>query len=157
MTSPIHKKISSISTLDIDEALEFASKPASTFFLAKIPLSKISIKDEMHHRAELKQNVVSAYARGISAWGPKSALDVFDVDGEMILVDGFHRAAAYAKAGVSDVVVKIRKGSAKDATLFSILANREHGYRQSKDDRDKAIAAYSKIKNKEHAESSVRK
>jgi hypothetical protein len=139
-------KLTDISTAQIDEALEFAFKPATTFALAKIPLDKISVRKDMFYRAELKQNVVDAYARGISVWGVKSALDVFDVDGELILADGFHRAAAYAKAGVPDVVVKIRKGTLEDAQMFSILANRDHGYRQSKDDREVAMAAYARLK-----------
>lgn len=145
----MNRKLTDISSAEIDAALEFAHKPATTFSLAKIPLSKISIKKEMHFRAELKENVVDAYARGISNWGPKSALDVFDVDGELILVDGFHRAAAYKKAGIEDVVAKIRKGTLQSATQFSILANRDHGYRQSKDDRDTAMAAYAKMSNVE--------
>jgi hypothetical protein len=139
------RKLTDISSSEIDSALEYAHKPATTFSLAKIPLDKISIKPEMHFRAELKEIVVDAYSRGIERWGPKSALDVFDVDGELILVDGFHRAAAYKKAGIDEVVAKIRKGTMVEATKFSILANRDHGYRQSKEDRGKAMAAYAKL------------
>ena len=59
----MNRKLTDISSAEIDAALEFAHKPATTFSLAKIPLSKISIKKEMHFRAELKENVVDAYAR----------------------------------------------------------------------------------------------
>jgi hypothetical protein len=57
------------------------------------------------------------------------------------LVDGFHRAEAATDAGLLELPAEIRKGSLRDAILFSVGANTAHGLRRTNADKRRAVLA----------------
>jgi hypothetical protein len=56
------------------------------------------------------------------------------------LGDGFHRVLAARKAGLSEIAAEVRQGTQRDAVLFAISANAEHGLRRTSADKRKAVA-----------------
>ena len=55
------------------------------------------------------------------------------------LGDGLHRIQAAGQAGLSDFPADVRPGGERDALLFSIAANAEHGLPRSTADKEKAV------------------
>lgn len=56
--------------------------------------------------SDIKRLVKDMKANGFDATQP---IDVAIVNGKMIIIDGHHRAAAAAKAGIKDIPIRINK------------------------------------------------
>jgi hypothetical protein len=55
------------------------------------------------------------------------------------LGDGFHRLLAHQQAGIDTIRVDVRSGSRRDAVLFSVGANANHGLRRTNADKRKSV------------------
>ncbi|NJR74989.1 MAG: ParB N-terminal domain-containing protein, partial [Scytonema sp. CRU_2_7] len=55
------------------------------------------------------------------------------------LADGFHRLHATKKAGRQEIAVEIHQGSRRDALLYSVGANANHGLRRTNADKRRAV------------------
>ncbi|MBW4640774.1 MAG: ParB/RepB/Spo0J family partition protein [Gloeocapsa sp. UFS-A4-WI-NPMV-4B04] len=61
-------------------------------------------------------------------------------DGEKYwLADGFHRVAAAKKLELSEIAATIRKGTRRDAVLYSVGANATHGLRRTNADKRRSV------------------
>lgn len=69
-------------------------------------------------------------------------------DKELLLADGFKRVAAHEQAGMSEIAVRIYKGTRDDAIWYSCSANKAHGQRRSNDDKRKAVQSALLIESK---------
>jgi hypothetical protein len=79
-------------------------------------------------------------AEGRWDWSrPGAALTVFFDGTSYWLADGFHRRDAAEIAGLDTVACDVRKGSQRDAQLFSCSANAVHGHRRTNDDKRRAV------------------
>jgi hypothetical protein len=95
---------------------------------------------EVQARERLDEPTVAEYAELMRGDIKFPALVAFD-DGERLwLADGFHRDAAAGRAGLTSVPCDIRKGSRRDAVLFSIWANARHGLLFTNADKRRAVA-----------------
>jgi uncharacterized ParB-like nuclease family protein len=66
-------------------------------------------------------------------------LEVFH-DGQLyVLVDGFHRLAAYAKAGAREAECEVHEGSLRDALLRAAQVNERHGLRRDRETKRRAV------------------
>lgn len=65
---------------------------------------------------------------------------VFDDGKERWLADGFHRVAAAAQAGLTRFQTQLRRGTRRDAILYSFGANARHGKRRTNADKRQAVA-----------------
>lgn len=102
-------------------------------------LSEIRIDGGTQARAELNEAVVSEYAEAI-ADGAQFPPAVLFFDGSAYwLADGFHRFHAFRKAGKGDLPADVRQGTRRDAILYSVGANANHGLRRSNADKRKAV------------------
>lgn len=90
-------------------------------------------------RAALNQNVVDDYAQVIRDGTDFPPVVVFYDGKKYWLADGFHRVAAYRAAGAVEIGADIRQGDKRDAILFSVGANAEHGLRRTNDDKRRAV------------------
>jgi phosphoribosylformylglycinamidine (FGAM) synthase PurS component len=54
-------------------------------------------------------------------------------------VDGWHRYFGHKKAGLADIEVVVIDGTMRDAMLYAIGANDDHGLRRTNDDKRKAV------------------
>lgn len=66
-------------------------------------------------------------------------VDAFHDGREYWLADGFHRVEAYAQAGRDIVPCNVRQGTVRDAILFSVGANADHGKKRTREDVQRAI------------------
>jgi N6-adenosine-specific RNA methylase IME4 len=104
-----------------------------------LPLGTIRVDGGTQSRASLYQNVVDDYAEAIQAGAVFPPIIVFYDGAEHWLADGFHRHAAFAKAGWTLIDVDVRQGTRRDAILYSVGANETHGLRRTAEDKRRAV------------------
>jgi ParB-like chromosome segregation protein Spo0J len=105
----------------------------------RLDVGLIRIDGGTQSRAEIEGSVVQAYAEDIADGAIFPPVVVFH-DGEVYwLADGFHRHKAHVQAGKKKVPVDVRQGTRRDAILYSVGANAEHGLRRSNDDKRRAV------------------
>jgi chromosome segregation ATPase len=100
----------------------------------------IRIDGGTQSRAHLNQNVINEYADLFSS--SKDILPPIKVffDGQDYWnADGFHRLAAAKQANLETISAIIEQGTRRDAILFSVGANAEHGLRRTDDDKRRAV------------------
>jgi hypothetical protein len=104
-----------------------------------LPLSSICIDWAINARAAMRREAALAYAHALQAGAKFPPVTVFFDGDSFWLADGFHRYMAYEIAGIADVPVEIRLGTARAAALYSASANGLHGLRPTRSDKRKAI------------------
>jgi ParB-like chromosome segregation protein Spo0J len=107
--------------------------------LDKLKLTEITVDSSLQGRCKLNQEVVDEYSEILREGGKLPAITVFRVGSRHYLVDGWHRYFAHKKAGLADVEVDIKDGTIRDATLYAVGANDDHGLRRTNDDKRKAV------------------
>lgn len=108
---------------------------------APIAMSLASIRTDggTQVRAELDDVVVAEYAEAIAQGAAMPPIVVFCDGAHNWLADGFHRYWGHKKAGRESIVAEIRSGAMRDAVLFSVGANHDHGLRRSPEDKRSAV------------------
>lgn len=105
----------------------------------RLQLSKIVTDGGTQSREGLDQRVIEEYAEAYTAKAPFPPVVVFH-DGERYwLSRGFHRCAAAAKAGRATIDAEVRKGGQREAILFGVGDNAEHGLRRTPEDKRHAV------------------
>ena len=101
----------------------------------------IELDDRCQARVALDDATIQAYADLYRDDVKLPALDVFEVDGALYLVDGWHRLAACRQIGKDFVRVRIVGSSneIEDATRAALAANHQHGLRRSRADKRRAV------------------
>lgn len=109
--------------------------------IAKIRLDELRIDGQTQQRVEINYPVVTEYAESITAGFDFPAVTVFFDGAKYWLADGFHRYHATKQADKIDILCDIIKGTKRDALLFAIGANFDHGLRRTSADKRKAVLA----------------
>ncbi len=112
-----------------------------------IEIARILIKETIQQRVQLNENVISEYFEKIQAGTQFPPLVVFDDGQNLILADGRHRYEAYQLAGTNDIPVEIRNGTERDAILYAVGANADHGLQRT--NADKRCAVETMLKDEE--------
>ncbi|HXU18700.1 MAG TPA: ParB N-terminal domain-containing protein [Terriglobales bacterium] len=102
-------------------------------------LEQISKCEQLQTRAGQTQEAVTVYQERIQAGDQFPPLRIFRVENAYLLVDGFHRLAAYLAAGVKQVPVEITDGTCQEAIRFALGANAHHGLPRTNEDKRKAV------------------
>src|SRR5690349_9407734 len=90
-------------------------------------------------RAQLSPNAVDDYAEALARGVTLPPVIVF-YDGETYwLADGFHRVQAHLKVDLPNIDADVRQGGRRDAILFSVGANANHGLRRTGEDKRRAV------------------
>src|SRR5262245_23838542 len=99
-----------------------------------VPLKDIKADPRAQPRALLDQDLVREYAQLMHEGVPFPPIVVYQ-DGDLShwLADGFHRYHAALKAEKTEISAEIRRGTLRDAVLYSAGANATHGKRRSND------------------------
>lgn len=118
----------------------------------KVAVAELVLEARCQTRAKADNEVIAEYAElyrdqaakmRVSPQHAASMLppiDVFDVKGKHVVVDGFHRVAAAVKAPIAFVeVIVVGRGTLDDAVLRALGANRAHGLRRSNADKRRAV------------------
>ena len=104
-----------------------------------IRVSDILFDDEHHPRAEVDQQLVAEYAEALREGATFPPIDVFRQGKKYLLADGRHRVEAARQLARKTIKAKIRLGDKREAILFAVGANTEHGQRRSNADKRKAV------------------
>lgn len=103
-------------------------------------IHNIRIDGGTQARVSINQDTVAEYAAAMQDDTDLPDPVVFFDGVENWLADGFHRFHAHLKNGKASIIVEVRKGTQRDAILYSLSANTVHGLRPTNDDKRKAVA-----------------
>lgn len=104
-----------------------------------IGLDKIRIDCGTQPRTKIDEKVVSDYCERIKAGAEFPPVVVFSDGTTYYLADGFHRYFANKAAGSPGVECRVINGTLRDAILYSLGANGEHGLQKSNADKRKGV------------------
>lgn len=105
-----------------------------------IDLDDIVLDERCQLRRVLTQEAVDEYAELYTDETDLPPLEVVDVDGDKLLIDGFHRLAAARQIGAGFVrVVVVEEADIDRAVWLAAAANQGHGVRRSNEDKRNAV------------------
>jgi uncharacterized ParB-like nuclease family protein len=104
-----------------------------------IDMAAIRVDGGTQSRAKLHEETIVDYADAIREGAKFPPVTVFYDGATYWLADGFHRHAAHHQAGKKKILADVRQGSRRDAILFSVGANANHGLRRTRDDKRRAV------------------
>lgn len=104
-----------------------------------LSLSAIRIDGGTQPRCEIDQNLVAEYAEAMEEDAEFPPVVVFYDGVNYWLADGFHRYHAAKQAGITGIQSEIKQGTQRDAILYSVGANVDHGKRRTNADKRRAV------------------
>lgn len=104
-----------------------------------LKLDQIRIDGGTQPRTCIDGDVVAEYAELYGAGVKLPPVTVFFDGAGYWLADGFHRYWARKRNERDDVQADVHEGTQRDAVLFSVGANADHGLRREPGDRKKAV------------------
>jgi hypothetical protein len=107
--------------------------------MTKIDIGKIKIDGGTQPREDIDVSIVSEYADAMREGANFPPVVVFNDGVRYWLADGFHRYHASKKVGFIDIDADVKQGTQRDAVLYSVGANTDHGLRRSNSDKRKAV------------------
>jgi hypothetical protein len=105
----------------------------------QLPLAKIRLDGGTQPRAETDSVAIEEYANAMLAGDEFPPVIVYFDGQDYWLASGFHRYAAAAAAGFEEIDCDVIQGTRRDAVLFSVGVNAEHGLRRTRDDKRRAV------------------
>ncbi len=131
-------------------ALEAAKKTGQPLILVSvqkvkiehslIQIASIKLDGGTQSRAGINQQIIEEYAQ---LWreGVKFPPVVVFYDGQSYwLADGFHRCISATAVLILEIEADIRQGTRREAVLFSVGANGNHGLRRTNEDKRRAVS-----------------
>lgn len=107
--------------------------------LEHIDVAKLWIDSSTQPRVAIDMETVSEYAEAMAAGGVFPPVVAYHDGGRYILADGFHRVLAAREAKIATLAVELHEGTIRDAVLYSVAANAEHGLRRTNADKRRAV------------------
>lgn len=104
-----------------------------------IAISKIKTDGGTQLREKIDTDTVAEYAERLGAGDTFPPVDVFFDGKDYWLANGFHRFHAHVEAGKKKIEAVVRKGTVRDAILFSCGANAINGLKRTNADKRRAI------------------
>ena len=102
-------------------------------------LNSIIIDKGTQSRTQISEDTVSDYAEAMQAGDQFPPITVFHDGVDYYLADGFHRLHAAKRLHKASIQADVRTGTLRDAILYSLGANRDHGLRRSNADKRKCV------------------
>lgn len=106
----------------------------------QVPIEELELDTRCQARVGLLHEAIAEYAAEYEAGRDLPPIDVFDVDGTLYVVDGFHRIPAALEAGKAFVRVNVVGSGDIDAAIWHATGvNQTHGVRRSNEDKRRAV------------------
>lgn len=106
----------------------------------KLKIAKIELDSELQSRAGMNEEVVQEYMHIILGGTKMPPITVFHDGKNYHLADGWHRFLSHKAAGFTEIETNIIEGSRRDAILYSVGANDDHGLRRSNEDKRRSVS-----------------
>ena len=107
--------------------------------IKSVNIKAIRIDGGTQSREKLDQTVVDEYAELMKEGTEFPPISVVHDGTDYYLSDGFHRLLAAQKAGKASINCDVITGTLRDAILYSLSANSQHGLRRTIEDKRKAV------------------
>lgn len=107
--------------------------------MKSININNIIIDKGTQSRAAISEETVTDYAEAMSAGDTFPPVVVYHDGVDYYLADGFHRLHAVRRLGKTSIQADVRTGTLRDAILYSLGANNNHGLRRSNADKRKCV------------------
>jgi ParB-like chromosome segregation protein Spo0J len=104
--------------------------------IREIPLDDLVLDQRLNLRDRLDDFTVERYA---DSWERLPPITVYNVEGDLLVADGFHRHAAAVMLGKRTIRSEIREGSMNDALDFVASVNLFHGLPLTRAERRRAV------------------
>lgn len=111
----------------------------TTTNIIRCKLSEIRVDGGTQPRTGLNEAVVQEYAEAMLAGDEFPKMVCFWDGASRLLASGFHRYFAHKAAGSVEVEVEQYTGTRRDALLYAVGTNYDHGLRLSHEDKRKAV------------------
>lgn len=99
-------------------------------------VGQVALDEALRCRVALDREAVADYRAVLDDGGTLPPVDVHEVDGRLLLVDGWHRFAAHTQAGRDCIDAYVTTGGGYfEALLAAAQANHTHGVRMSNADK----------------------
>lgn len=102
-------------------------------------LEEIEREPLLQARVEVDARKVKQYARLVRDGVDLSPIDVFEVEGRRLIVNGWHRLHAHEQAGKAKITAKVRRGTFQEALEAAAFANAANGLPMAKRDLQRAV------------------
>lgn len=110
--------------------------------IREIPLDDLVLDPNLYLRDRLDDFTVERYA---DSWQRLPPVTVYDVDGKLLLADGYHRHAAAVMLGKRAIRAELIHGSFTDALDFVASVNLFHGLPLTRAERRRAVEVKMKL------------
>ena len=104
-----------------------------------VPIEQIRIDGDTQPRFEIDNDLVAEYVEQLENGTEFPPVTVFFDGADHWLADGFHRYHAHQKLNREDIAADVHEGGHREAILFAVGANAEHGQRRTNMDKYKAV------------------
>ena len=104
--------------------------------IRELPIDELVLDASLNLRDRLDDFTVERYA---DAWLRMPPVTVYEVEGQWLLADGFHRHAAAVMIGKRSLPAEVREGSMTDALDFVASVNLFHGLPLTRSERRRAV------------------
>jgi len=94
--------------------------------ITELPIEAITVNTAAQSRVGIDDSIVGEYADDMKAGAIFPPMTVFFDDVNYWLAEGFHRIAAYRKAGIEVCPCIVKQGGLRAAQLLSFGSNKEH-------------------------------
>src|SRR5205823_1149133 len=110
--------------------------------IREIALDDLVLDPNLYLRDRLDDFTVERYA---DSWDRLPPVTVYEVDGTLLLADGFHRHAAAVMLGRSSLPAEVKPGTFTDALDFVSEVNLFHGLPLTRAERRRAVEVKMKL------------
>jgi len=110
--------------------------------LRNVPLNDLVLDDNLYLRDRLDDFTVERYA---DSWERLPPITIYEVEGKLLVADGFHRHAAAVMLGKRTVPAEVRAGTFTDALDFVASVNLFHGLPLTRSERRRAVEVKLKL------------
>lgn len=105
-----------------------------------VTLSALVVDERCQARDERDAETVREYSRLYSEGEELPPIEAFQVDDDLVVIDGFHRIEAARRARVAKLPVKVTgTGTIEDAQWAAVSKNAKHGRRRTRADIERAV------------------
>lgn len=104
-----------------------------------LPIAALRLNGGTQPRALVEPHTVQDYADALDGGAEFPPVTVFYDGNAYWLADGFHRVQAHEQLRRAEIAADVRQGTRRDAVLFSVGANAQHGLRRTNADKRRAV------------------